>query len=223
MMKQRNKQKYMDSLNKWSDDEETELFLKSKTDKREIPTVEKTIEDGDTLQSLAIRYHCTIEDIKRLNNIHKENEIYARNSIKVPHKPFSEALAPVHISGSTTPENKLIDIEIPTINAKDLSSKIEKSSSSNSNEVNEIIFNSQIALKPINISEEQEIGDDEEVNLLPSKPDQTIISKLSCSGVDGDISLIGLVLCIVVLIFAAPLIYVFYIAENMEESHLEHT
>ncbi|KAL3288771.1 hypothetical protein HHI36_003205 [Cryptolaemus montrouzieri] len=223
MMKQRTKYKNYDKLDKESDFEETELFLKTRTPKREIPSVEKIIQEGDTLQSLAIRYHCTIEDIKRLNNIHKENEIYARNSIKVPQKLFSEPIAMVHLSGSTTPEDKLIDIETPKIDVIDLTSKIEKSTPDDT-DVNKIIFNSQIIQKPIdNISAENAILDDEEVHLLPRHQTDLIVNKLNCSGIDGDISLIGLLVCIVVMIFAVPLIYVFYVAEHPEEYHREHT
>lgn len=40
-------------------DEETELF-RLKPARKEIPSIEKSIEEGDTLQALAIRYNCTV-------------------------------------------------------------------------------------------------------------------------------------------------------------------
>lgn len=45
-----------------SDDsaDETELFIR-KTTFQEIPTVEKVVEEGDTLQALSIRYHCPVQ------------------------------------------------------------------------------------------------------------------------------------------------------------------
>lgn len=43
--------------------EETELLVKNKPQKKDVPTIEKVIEDGDTLQSLAIRYHCTVNTL----------------------------------------------------------------------------------------------------------------------------------------------------------------
>lgn len=43
-----------------SEGEETELFTRNKSPKRDVATVERVIEDGDTLQALAIRYHCTV-------------------------------------------------------------------------------------------------------------------------------------------------------------------
>ncbi len=45
---------------------------------------------------------------------------------------------------------------------------------------------------------------------------------LSCSGSDCDISWIFLLICILVLCFAIPLIYVFYIAEQEEIHRHEH-
>ncbi|XP_044745396.1 lysM and putative peptidoglycan-binding domain-containing protein 3 isoform X2 [Coccinella septempunctata] len=222
MMKKRHKYKYQKCDDE--SEEETELFVKPRTPRKEIPTVEKTVQEGDTLQSLAIRYCCTIEDIKRLNNIHKENEIYARNTIKVPVKPFSEALAPVHISGSTTPENKLIDIESPKINVIDLNLKIEEKSATPKPEVNEIIFNSQIAQKSTDANlDEVDVIDDEQVQLLPTKSSDFVGTLLNCNGTDGDISFVGLIIFIVVLIFAVPLIYVFYIAEHLENYHHHQT
>ncbi|XP_048523710.1 lysM and putative peptidoglycan-binding domain-containing protein 3 isoform X2 [Dendroctonus ponderosae] len=219
--------KRLQSSKRDSDDssgEETELFVRNKSPKKEIPTKEKTIDEGDTLQSLAIRYHCTIEDLKRLNNIHKENEIFARRTIKVPHRPLSEALAGIHDSGKSSPTDlhepstsRLIDVDM-------LESKLEKEQDK-SGELNQIIFNSNIAHKDVerddSVSNEYEDG-----RLLPlrspiASPDP-IISRINCSGSDWDISYPALVVCIILVIFAVPLIYVFYIAEHPEK-YQNHT
>lgn len=37
-----------------------ELFAKYRPKRKEVPTIEKVVEDGDTLQSLALRYGCTV-------------------------------------------------------------------------------------------------------------------------------------------------------------------
>lgn len=52
----------MDKEKRSSDesDEEMEIFVKAKSKRKEVPTIEKVIEDGDTLQSVAIRYGCTV-------------------------------------------------------------------------------------------------------------------------------------------------------------------
>ncbi|KAF7270903.1 hypothetical protein GWI33_016165 [Rhynchophorus ferrugineus] len=180
-----------------SSGEETELFVRNKSLKKEIPTVEKNIEDGDTLQSLAIRYRCTVEELKRLNQIHKDNEIFAKRTIKVPHRPFSEALAAIHTSGTVSPHesddpstSRLIDIET-------LDTKLEGILSKD-NEVNEIIFNSNIAQKTTSTIEEESVFDaDEDVQLLPQRqPEEvdSVISRMNCNGTDGDISLPALII-----------------------------
>lgn len=48
-------------LSKLSDDEseETELFIQ-RSPYKEIPTIEKYVEEGDTLQALSIRYQCPV-------------------------------------------------------------------------------------------------------------------------------------------------------------------
>lgn len=53
---------YKTLLGKNSDEsgEETELFVRNKPAFCEIQYIEKTVEEGDTLQSLAIRYHCSV-------------------------------------------------------------------------------------------------------------------------------------------------------------------
>ncbi|XP_018575717.1 lysM and putative peptidoglycan-binding domain-containing protein 3 [Anoplophora glabripennis] len=238
MMKQRQKNKFVDITYRRLDKEkgsgsdsgdETELFVRNKPQKREIPSMEKEVEDGDTLQSLAIRYHCTIADLKRLNNIHRENEIFAKRTVKVPLRPFTMALAGVHISGTTSPitsnepsTSKLIDIE--SLNTR-LSENLLNVPNGSKNEVNEIIFNSHITQKPCDrLIEELDEENCEEVHLLPvqnrSLPEaDAVVSRLNCSGVDGDISWIALIVCIVIVVFAIPLIYVFYIAEHPEKFH----
>ncbi|KAJ8947806.1 hypothetical protein NQ314_008549 [Rhamnusium bicolor] len=236
MMKQRQKNKSFNASYKRLDKEkesgsdsgeETELFVKNKPQRKEIPTIEKNVEDGDTLQSLAIRYHCTIADLKRLNNIDKENEIFAKRLIKVPHRPFTMALAGIHISGASSPNashessiSNLIDID-------SVSSKLSDNVSvpnGKKDEVNEIIFNSHIQKPCDRLSEESVEENYEEVHLLPQRerelPEaETVVSGLNCSGADGDISWIALIVCIVVVIFAIPLIYVFYIAEHPDQYH----
>ncbi|XP_050305339.1 lysM and putative peptidoglycan-binding domain-containing protein 3 isoform X1 [Anthonomus grandis grandis] len=234
MMKQRQGSKYYRRLDKRDKDsgdssegEETELFVKNKSPRREIPTVEKIVEENDTLQSLAIRYRCSIEELKRLNNIHKENEIFARRVVKVPHRPFLEALAPVHISGTCSPVNsnnpataKLIDIDV-------LDSKLtEHQQEENLSEVNQIIFNSNIAHKESETSKvSSAVYTDEHVHLLgpPGIPQpDPIVSRLSCSGSDCDIPFPALIVFIICLIVAIPFILVFFAVEQ-HEHHLNHT
>uniref|UniRef100_A0A182IL04 Uncharacterized protein n=1 Tax=Anopheles atroparvus TaxID=41427 RepID=A0A182IL04_ANOAO len=70
--------------------------------------LEAQILPGDTLQAIALRFNCSIPQLKKLNKIDKENEIYARNVIRVPVTPHSillETLPRVHSSGNSSPKN----------------------------------------------------------------------------------------------------------------------
>lgn len=239
-MKQRQRAKIQENNytripSKDSDDSggETELLVKKST-YQDIPTVEKVMEEGDTLQALSIRYHCPIAELKRLNNIHRENEIFAKKSIKVPARPFSVALASVHTSGTSSPKEEPDGTEIDTniLNLKlsrELLNIPKSSCSSVKNgavEVNDIIFNSSV--KPVDKSCDNspitEVHLHEEVRLLPqSVPmDETILTKLMCSGADAGISWIALIVCVIIVIVAFPLIYVLYIAEHPDQYYHSH-
>uniref|UniRef100_A0A182K2K0 LysM domain-containing protein n=1 Tax=Anopheles christyi TaxID=43041 RepID=A0A182K2K0_9DIPT len=70
--------------------------------------LEAQIIPGDTLQAIALRFNCSIPQLKKLNKIDKDNEIYARNVIRVPVTPHSillETLPRVHTSGNSSPKN----------------------------------------------------------------------------------------------------------------------
>ncbi|XP_054717209.1 lysM and putative peptidoglycan-binding domain-containing protein 3-like [Uloborus diversus] len=48
-----------------------------------------TIQEGDTLQSISIKYQCAVSDIKRANNFINSQDFYARKSLKIPVKKYS--------------------------------------------------------------------------------------------------------------------------------------
>uniref|UniRef100_A0A1A9ZP22 26S proteasome regulatory subunit 7 n=1 Tax=Glossina pallidipes TaxID=7398 RepID=A0A1A9ZP22_GLOPL len=70
-------------------------------------SIEAKVEPGDTLQAIALRFHCSIADIKRLNKIDKENEIHAHKVIKIPvtvHNVLLDNFPIVHTSGNSSPK-----------------------------------------------------------------------------------------------------------------------
>lgn len=158
--------------------------------------------------------------MKRLNNIHKENEIYAKRTIKVPVRIHTMPL--IQFSGNNSPN---LDNEEPhEIDEKIVEAKLKDAIiNSQKNDVNSLIFNSNIASKSCDITDDviEEIYD-EEVHLIPNEvmPVQPpVVSRLTCSGADADISWIALVICIGIVIFAIPLIYTLYIAEHPGSFH----
>jgi len=203
--------------------------------------LEAQIQDGDTLQAIALRFNCTVAELKRLNKIEKEYEIHARKVIKVPVTPHSLLLENqpiVHRSGQSSPqhgETNKENLSKPEFNEKLLVAAVSLSTEPS---INEIILNTPIASNHYedhhpttihghsNTIEDPLLGDaSNEYNGIGSRTRPHSISgqnmdlrDLSCSGSDCDISWIFLLLCILVLCFAIPLIYVFYIAEH-EEIH----
>lgn len=103
---------------------------------------------------------------------------------------------------------------------------IPNSAAGNENDFNNIIFNSSISPK-ICDNDVTEDASDEETNLIATAASETVkepvVTRISCSGADGDIPWIALIICIVILIFAVPLIYVLYIYEHPWLYHHNHT
>ncbi|XP_023559948.1 lysM and putative peptidoglycan-binding domain-containing protein 3 isoform X4 [Octodon degus] len=55
----------------------------------DIVLLTKDIQEGDTLNAIALQYCCTVADIKRLNNLISDQDIFALRAIKIPVKKFS--------------------------------------------------------------------------------------------------------------------------------------
>ncbi|KAM5300288.1 lysM and putative peptidoglycan-binding domain-containing protein 3 [Ctenodactylus gundi] len=49
----------------------------------------RDIQEGDTLNAVALQYCCTVADIKRVNNLISDQDFFALRSIKIPVKKFS--------------------------------------------------------------------------------------------------------------------------------------
>uniref|UniRef100_A0A8C6W3U7 LysM and putative peptidoglycan-binding domain-containing protein 3 n=1 Tax=Nannospalax galili TaxID=1026970 RepID=A0A8C6W3U7_NANGA len=55
----------------------------------DIIILTKDIQEGDTLNAVALQYCCTVADIKRVNNLISDQDFFALRSIKIPVKKFS--------------------------------------------------------------------------------------------------------------------------------------
>lgn len=135
-------------------------------------------------------------------------------------------MALVHISGNSSPSEKSCAIkkEVDVLLEQKLSNKLLEltESPSNQTDFNALIFNSNIASKACDNTSE-ELIEDEEISLLPNEPviREPEFTRISCSGADADISWIALIVCVIVIVFAVPVIYVFYIAEHPDQ-YLHH-
>ncbi|XP_040893365.1 lysM and putative peptidoglycan-binding domain-containing protein 4 [Toxotes jaculatrix] len=75
-----------------SDDEELNImemrpriFREQEQDRlRNVQLLERKVLDGDNLNKLALQYGCKVADIKRVNNLMQEQDLFALTSIKIP-------------------------------------------------------------------------------------------------------------------------------------------
>ncbi|XP_044301758.1 lysM and putative peptidoglycan-binding domain-containing protein 3 [Varanus komodoensis] len=55
----------------------------------DIVFITRDIQEGDTLNAIALQYCCSVADIKRVNNLITDQDFFALRAIKIPVKKFS--------------------------------------------------------------------------------------------------------------------------------------
>lgn len=66
------------------------IFQEQEQDRlRNVQLLERDVLDGDNLNKLALQYGCKVADIKRVNNLMQEQDLFALKSIKIPIKKHS--------------------------------------------------------------------------------------------------------------------------------------
>lgn len=212
----------------YSDDEASEeednipLQPRNKTSSlpRKVEVINVQLKPEDTLQAVALRYRCTISELKRINKIHKENEIYARRIIKVPVQPFSlltESLIETQ-TGQASPS----DVSIPGDEEARTSTSTQESlaniintpviTESPKTEINTIILNSVCEpLSTYNNSNNLEIVSADTDQLLASSESTSNNTRLTdtfkCSGDDCGLSWTHLLGFSLFLGLAGPILY----------------
>lgn len=201
--------------------------------------MEAQVLPGDTLQAIALRFNCTIAELKKINKIDKDNEIFARRIIRVPITPHSillETLPKVHSSGNSSPKSVPTLMQSTTSVLETQTNLDEKlivaavsSASYKDDRVSHVVLNTRNENDdPLEGSSKSYAEDDTRQPLLSGEYDETLpqprpvrlpASDFSCNGSDCDISWICLLVCILALCFAIPLIYVVYVAEHPEKFH----
>ncbi|XP_011686728.1 PREDICTED: lysM and putative peptidoglycan-binding domain-containing protein 3 isoform X1 [Wasmannia auropunctata] len=194
---------------------------------RKIQVINVQIRPEDTLQALALRYRCTISELKRINKIDKENEIYAKPYIKVPVQPFSILTeTPPESQGDNaiaTATSVQCQGEAPARTEEqliDLGATSTSTESSNT-EINTIILNSVCEpLSSYNSSADSpEISHTEHDVLLEGNAENAGTAEFcepdmfKCSGDNWGLSWTQLLVFSLLLSFAGPIIYILYITE----------
>ncbi|KAF7397427.1 hypothetical protein HZH68_008649 [Vespula germanica] len=190
---------------------------------RKVEVINVIVKPEDTLQALALRYRCTISELKRINKIHKENEIYARRSIKVPIQPFSiltegldqtSDISEEKLDTTVQSESGTIARVQPLINLVNVSVPIDLPKT----EINSIILNSVCeplaSYKSNNLPETSYTEYDQLLNSTESEVIEShFMDSFKCSGDDCGLSWTQLLGVSLLLGFAGPIIYILYIAE----------
>ncbi|XP_049877176.1 lysM and putative peptidoglycan-binding domain-containing protein 3 [Pectinophora gossypiella] len=196
--------------------------------------IEAQVQEGDTLQAIALRFYCSISELKRINHIHKDNEIFARRIIKVPVTPYSVLTElmpssqqnPVPSTSTYTLTSATPVAQEPVNNTH----KAVQSSQNNNTEVkndyaidcNEVVLNSTLApsLVPYTDVDPSEAMS-EDTQLLPPKQrepvESVVVKELTSHGADFGLKWFHLVGCMLVLGVVIPLIYVMFYLDKTHE------
>jgi hypothetical protein len=186
-----------------------------------LRTLEAQVQKDDTLASIALRFHCTVMDIKTLNKIHNENEIYAFKVLKVPLTPQNvllDTLPKVHLkSGESSPKMK-VEVENNskvTESKEELEEKLLVASVSNAiiSQSEEVSEESDSPHEPLRKNFR---GYPRTIN--PPKADY-----LDFNGSDCEMNWICLLICILAMCVIVPLIYVYLVYEHPEKFTHEHS
>ena len=187
---------------------------------RQEQTLEAEILENDTLASIALRFNCTVADIKRLNKIEKDNEIFAFKVLKVPltaHNILLDTLPKDEGSKRNEPEAP------PTVDNVQLD-KIEEKL------LLESVSNVTISKSPDARDSSETIVDESnepllDRNLFRGYPRSIPAPKdfLKFNGSDCELNWIFLLIAILALCVIVPLIYVFLIYEHPEKYHATHS
>ncbi|KAG2466791.1 lysM and putative peptidoglycan-binding domain-containing protein 3 [Polypterus senegalus] len=71
----------------------------------------KDIQEGDTLNAIALQYFCSVAEIKRANNLLTEQDFFALRSVRIPVKKFS-VLTETHGSSTHKPSSPVAQTDL---------------------------------------------------------------------------------------------------------------
>lgn len=184
---------------------------------------------------------CQISELKRINHIHKDNEIFARRTIKVPVTPYSvltELIPPPNEPQPTPSTSKQL---VPSFSIHDMlqnttpnsiPKEINDNYKNNNNkeddcaiDCNTVVLNSTLAPAVIPYTDsEQNEAISEDTQLLPNKPkisvEAVVVKELTSHGADFGLKWFHLVCCMLILGVVIPLVYVMFYLDKHEHSDI---
>ncbi|XP_063540650.1 lysM and putative peptidoglycan-binding domain-containing protein 3 isoform X1 [Cydia strobilella] len=192
--------------------------------------IEAQVQDGDTLQAIALRFHCSLAELKRINHIHKDNEIYARRTVKVPVTPYSvltEITSP-RLDAVPSTSKTMPGVQSVIDNHKTFlppgSQNIDKEINGNNDfaiDCNAIVMNSTLAPAVIPYTDVEPAEPiTEDTQLLPNKlresVETVVVKELTSHGADFGMKWYHLLCCVLILGVVIPLVYVFFYLDKHE-------
>lgn len=161
-----------------------------------------------------IKPHCfQVSELKRINSIHKDNEIYARKIIKVPSNPLSLLLEKEYFSKSDNNEAATGPASVESASQpcqSNYDSIVETVNSSNFNPRTSDVIAQEEECDGSCASKSEKESPDESVFLLGAVAEEKRSDVMSCNGADWGISWHMLILITLLLGVGGPVLYVFW-------------
>jgi LysM domain len=171
--------------------------------------------------SIALRFNCTVTDIKRLNKIDKDNEIFAFKVLRVPltaHNILLDTLPKIHKSGSNSPrEKKKVPASGTPPNQEKLEEKLLVASVTNAT-----IQKSPDAVDRVDEDASEPLIDRSRFRGYPRTIRPPRNDFLTFNGSDCELNWIFLLIVILAFCVIVPLIYVFMVYEHPEKFVHKH-
>ncbi|KAL0869780.1 hypothetical protein ABMA27_006004 [Loxostege sticticalis] len=200
--------------------------------------IEAQVQEGDTLQAIALRFYCSISELKRINQIHKDNEIFARRTVKVPVTPYSVLTERLPMPASEPVPST--SSQVPTIPVQDLLHNNNHNGQSTLHSLpvgdtginngdyavdcNTVVMNSTLApsIVPYTDTELNEPVS-EDTQLLPNKPkmsvEAVVVKELTSHGADLGLKWFHLMCIVLVLCVVIPIVYVLFYVQKPEHDN----
>ncbi|CAG4946738.1 unnamed protein product [Colias eurytheme] len=192
--------------------------------------IEAQVQEGDTLQAIALRFHCSISELKRINHIHKDNEIFARRTIKVPVTPYSVLTELVPSTQPPEPTPSTSNHAPTTLTMENLmenpvANKLTKQNDDFEIDCNAVVLNSTVAPSVIPYTDtEPNEPVTEDTKLLPNKErvsvEAVVVKQLTSQGADFGLKWFHLVCFVLILCVVVPIVYVLFVLDKHEHSDI---
>ena len=219
-------------LNNKKDDDECQTEIQLYKIKPQEHFIEAQVREGDTLQAIALRFYCSISELKRINHIHKDNEIFARRTIKVPVTPYSvlTELIPVQPPEPTpSTSSQTLNSLQELLQNNEVSEPDEIISTPEQTErsvdYNAVVMNSTLAPSVIPYTDVEPAEPiTEGTQLLPNNPkvsvEAVVVKELTSHGADFGLKWFHLVCFMMILGVVVPLVYIMFYLDKPEHPEL---